>query len=193
MAINNKNLALSNDQTRAMKRFEDFVDNNNKIFILNGYAGTGKTTLVKEMIKWLGENSKPYCLLASTGRAAQILSSKTNVPASTVHGSIYVYKDFNQDVDKIVDERQNTGVDSKGQLYLDFKLLTVEAQQQIIYIVDEASMISDKKDTASFQATFGSGCLLHDLLLHDPKGKLCLWVTPASCHQSIKASLRHCR
>lgn len=160
-------------QERVIECFRKFMGIDKvRIYIIRGYAGTGKTTMVKELVKMLQEAGKNYKLLASTGRAAQILASKTSNEASTVHSCIYIYKDFNQDLDKIIDERERTGMDSSGQLYLDFGLSSVQnPDEQTFYIVDEASMISDEEDKNPHQARFGSGRLLNDLLNYDPMGK----------------------
>lgn len=164
---------LSHDQRCVMARFIEFINGSGSVFILKGYAGTGKTTMVKEMVKMLKDEKKPYRLLASTGRAAKILHDKTMEETSTVHSCIYTYSDFNQDLDKVVDERErNKGVDSTGQLLLNFTLSVVDnSNVTTYYIIDEASMVADEEDKSAFQAAFGSGRLLCDLLEHDPNGK----------------------
>lgn len=164
---------LTHDQKCVLARFIEFVNGSTKVFILKGYAGTGKTTMVNEMIKTLKESGETFCLLASTGRAAKILHDKTETETSTVHSCIYKYTDFNQDLDKVVEERErNKGVDSTGQLLLNFSLSVVnDNNKTTFYIVDEASMISDEEDKTAQQAAFGSGRLLFDLLEHDPNGK----------------------
>lgn len=154
-----------------MARFLEFVNGNGKVFILKGYAGTGKTTLVKEMIKQLHDMDINYRLLASTGRAAKVLSDKTEEKTSTVHSCIYKYDDFNQDIEKVADEREKTGVDSSGQLLLNFGLQVLKTESITVYFVDEASMVSDREEKLPMQAVFGSGRLLNDLLAHDSKGK----------------------
>ena len=164
-------IKLTHDQSCAMARFLEFVNGNGKVFILKGYAGTGKTTLVKEMIKQLCDMDINYRLLASTGRAAKVLSDKTEEKTSTVHSCIYKYDDFNQDIEKVADEREKTGVDSSGQLLLNFGLQVLETESITVYFVDEASMVSDREEKLPMQAVFGSGRLLNDLLAHDSKGK----------------------
>lgn len=184
-------IKLTHDQNCAMARFLEFVNGNGKVFILKGYAGTGKTTLVKEMIKQLCDMDINYRLLASTGRAAKVLSDKTEEKTSTVHSCIYKYDDFNQDIEKVADEREKTGVDSSGQLLLNFGLQVLETESITVYFVDEASMVSDREEKLPMQAVFGSGRLLNDLLAHDSKGKFVLLVTAASCHQCINISHLH--
>jgi ATP-dependent exoDNAse (exonuclease V) alpha subunit len=161
-------------QKRALSHLKEFIDSDHaRVFILKGYAGTGKTTLVKELIKILQEKKKSFKLLASTGRAAKILSNITDCPASTVHSEIYTYKDFNLDLENVADERASKKVDNHGQLYLEFELVTVLLNDNTIhfYIVDESSMIGDRKEKVAIQASFGSGRLLNDLLAYDANGK----------------------
>ncbi len=163
---------LSSDQKRALARFVEFVNNNDcKCFILKGYAGTGKTTTVKEMVEFLKSHNHIYKLLASTGRAAKILRDTTNIQTETVHGCIYVYSDFNQDIKKVAEEQKENKNNSQKPLLLDFSLVKDTEDKEVFYIIDEASMISDKKDRNSQQATFGSGRLLNDLFKHNSKGK----------------------
>lgn len=172
MSATNK-ISLTHDQRVVMARFMEFLNGTENVFILRGYAGTGKTTIVKEMIKLLNSHNASYHLLASTGRAAKILHDASNEQTSTVHSCIYKYVDFNQDLEKVVKERERTGVDSSGQLLLQFSLNPISEDEEgtRYYIVDEASMISDIAVGNETQATFGSGRLLKDLLSYDPSGK----------------------
>lgn len=152
----------------------EFIETNDRVFVLRGYAGTGKTTLVKTFIDELSERKHEYKLLASTGRAAKILSNITGCPATTVHSMIYKFQDFNQDLEKVVKQQEETGVDDSGQVYLTFQLVTLppgELEVKRFYIVDESSMIADMVDLNISQAAFGSGRLLKDLLDYDPVGK----------------------
>lgn len=168
----NKNItSLSEDQQRAMLRFLSFVDSDNKVFILSGYAGTGKTTIVREMIESLKKRGVPTYLLASTGRASKILSNATSGSTSTVHGLIYKFTDFNQDLNDMVTEDNQPIMDGSKQLLLQFALVEPEEYSAHYYFVDEASMVSDKADPLESQAHFGSGKLLQDLLRYDNQGK----------------------
>lgn len=139
--------------------------------MLRGYAGTGKTTLVKSFIDVLKENNREFVLLASTGRAAKILANATGCPAGTVHGLIYKFQDLNQDMEEFTKSVDAGQADECGQLYLNFDLCPVNLENERIYLVDEASMISDVVDVNDGQAMFGSGCLLSDLFAYDPTGK----------------------
>ena len=160
-------------QQRALERLNEFIASlSAKVFILKGYAGTGKTTLVREMIRLLKEKELSIILMASTGRAAKILSNVTGFSATTVHSGIYKYKDFNQNLETIAEERQKFKMDKSGQLYLQFELSSLpESDKQRFYIIDEASMVGNEQDKSAVQALFGSGQLLDDLFHYDPKGK----------------------
>ena len=168
-----KKISLTPNQEQVFNRFKWFIeDKNHKVFILNGYAGTGKTTLIRFFIDELCRQGKPYVLMASTGRAAKIVSNATGKKASTVHSVIYKFKDFNQDLEEVVNQEDQYGVDKTGQLYLTFAMVPVNnSHKQHFYLVDEASMVSDVKDPSANQALFGSGRLLADLLAYDPRGK----------------------
>jgi len=163
----------TDSQQQAIIKFAEFVNSaKERVFILKGYAGTGKTTLVKEFINRLQKNGKPFSLLASTGRAAKILSNIAGVTASTVHGEIYKFNDFNQDIESFASDIENKNI-IRSQLLLQFKIAGggEKNQKETIYIVDEASMISDEEDKDPVQAVYGSGRLLTDLFSYAPKGK----------------------
>lgn len=164
---------LTPNQQQVFDLLLDFIDNNEiSVFILCGYAGTGKTTMMKEVIRVLEDKKCAFSLLASTGRAAKILSNATGHSASTIHSLIYKFSDLNQDMNRLVDRREQEGVDKSGQLLLTFSLTPVNYQEgSRYYIIDESSMISDVIDKHATQANFGSGKLLADLLEFDRKGK----------------------
>ena len=83
-------MTLSQQQSQALERIRNFVtDKSQTVFILKGYAGTGKTTLIKNLIPDLSHLGKEVVLLAPTGRSAKVLSQKTTYPASTIHRAIY--------------------------------------------------------------------------------------------------------
>lgn len=167
-------LALKPNQAQAFERIKDFIRNSSgKVFILKGYAGTGKTTMMKVLIEELTRRNLPYSLMASTGRAAKILSNATHEKTSTIHGEIYTYKDLNQDLESVVSSRAGAGVDKTGQLLLIFERTVINNDDYDChyYIIDEASMISDKEDEKATQAMFGTGKLLEDLFYYDSKGK----------------------
>ena len=163
---------LKSQQAKAFATLIEFLINKDKkIFILKGYAGTGKTTLMSGLIKWLQKEKTPFALLASTGRAAKILSDKTKTKANTVHSHIYVFNALSEDLEAMSSLQQDMAVDDKGQINLLFGLRTINSNTEKIYIIDEASMISDELEKSTSFAKFGTGDLLNDILTYDPNGK----------------------
>ncbi|MDE5419453.1 AAA family ATPase [Labilibaculum sp. DW002] len=140
------------DQQRAIDCLADYVTNNDKqgVFLLKGYAGTGKTTLVSALVAVLDQLKINSVLLAPTGRAAKVLTFYSKKVAYTIHKKIY---------------RQKSLTDGFGEFSLDRNLHT-----NTVFIVDEASMISNYSHEAS---TFGSGCLLDDLVDYVSAGSNC--------------------
>jgi len=120
-----------------------------EIMLVKGYAGTGKTTLIKSLVKTLSALKQKSVLLAPTGRAAKVLTAYSGHPAWTIHKKIY---------------RQKSGSDGLGEFVLDRNL-----HKQTCFIVDEASMIGDR----SPNAFFGSGDLLRDLVDYVEAGSQC--------------------
>jgi exodeoxyribonuclease-5 len=120
-----------------------------EIMLVKGYAGTGKTTLLKSLVKTLSELKQKSVLLAPTGRAAKVLTAYSGHPAWTIHKKIY---------------RQKSGRDGLGEFVLDRNL-----HKNTCFIVDEASMIGDR----SPNTFFGSGDLLRDLLDYVEAGSQC--------------------
>ena len=121
---------------------------NKNIFILKGYAGTGKTTLVSSLIKSLPSIGKRSVLLAPTGRAAKVLSRYSKKKASTIHKKIYWIR-----------------TTKTGNTYITLKENT---HTNTIFIVDEASMIpEDSKDS------LGNRSLLKDLIQYIYEGVDC--------------------
>tara|TARA_B100000768_G_scaffold179277_1_gene196635 strand:- start:23 stop:1417 length:1395 start_codon:yes stop_codon:yes gene_type:complete len=118
-------LKPTNDQSFAIQGISEFLFNkkNINIFLLKGYAGTGKTTLMKTLVENLHHNKMSFCLLAPTGRAAKVLSKYTERKSSTIHKKIYYSK-----------------VDKSGNFKSTLKTNKVKNS---IFIIDEASMISD--------------------------------------------------
>ena len=170
--MSSKKIILTQHQQCAFDRMVEFIRNKSlQVFILKGYAGTGKTTMTRCLIEELERRNLPYKLLASTGRAAKILSNITDRETSTVHGLIYKYKGLNQDMEEVLSFREKQGKDNGCQLYLNFIQESVETDSEVYYLVDEASMIPDKEDKTASQAQFGSGRLLNDLLNYNAKGK----------------------
>ena len=117
------------------------------IFLLKGYAGTGKTSLVAAIVNALVSLEYKVVLLAPTGRAAKVFAGYAGQAAFTIHKKIY---------------RQKSSTDGEGLFNLGFN-----AGADTLFFVDEASMISN----ADGEGNFGSGCLLDDLIQYIYNGR----------------------
>lgn len=156
---------MSNLNKKAFERLKELLQQEQpQVIILKGPAGTGKTTLVKHLIQWLGEEEiAPHRLMASTGRAAKILRTKTGSEAFTVHSSIFAFVGLAGDEKDL--EFTQDGKMKDGENRLVFSLASNEDEpEDIIYIIDEASMISDVESGQTSFSEFGSGRLLADIL-----------------------------
>jgi exodeoxyribonuclease-5 len=120
------------------------------VFLLRGYAGTGKTTALSALVRVLDTLKTKTVLMAPTGRASKVLSRYAGKPATTIHKKIY---------------RQQTVTDVYGKFALDRNLHT-----NTVFIIDEASMISNASQE---QNTFGSGNLLSDVIEYIQSGDNC--------------------
>jgi len=144
---------LTSSQQTAFDKIKDFLGNDSDIFVLKGYAGTGKTHLIKHITRYLDDNKKPCEVLAPTGRAAKVLRDRIG-KGMTIHRLI-----FNLDI-ICTKEDENDESTSSYQLYFPI----VEQPQDLqILIIDESSMISNVESKNDY-LRFGSGVLLHDLL-----------------------------
>jgi ATP-dependent exoDNAse (exonuclease V) alpha subunit len=166
------NIKLTTSQENVLNQIIDFVNNpNDRVFILKGYAGTGKTTLMRFLILRLEEEKKDYRLLASTGRAAKVLAnlSNRNGSTSTIHSMVYSFNGLNKEYD----EKEEPVVDKDGQLFLVFEPSRLNESEvpETVYIIDEASMVSDVITKNVTQAKFGEGRLLKELLDYDKRPK----------------------
>ena len=121
-----------------------------RIFILNGYAGTGKTSIIAAFVATLKKLRIKPVMLAPTGRAAKVMARHTGLGASTIHKKIY---------------RQKSSADPEPGFSLDFN-----REKDACFIVDEASMLSASADAGS---PFGSGSLLDDLFRYVRQGTRC--------------------
>lgn len=130
------------DQMHALDVFERFMTDSDErcVMILRGSAGTGKTSLASVIVRTLLDLQYKISLLAPTGRAAKVFSLNSGQPAATIHRSIYR-------------ERTFAGLDGKFNL-------NANLYRNRLFLIDEASMIS----LTSVNSTFGSGCLLDDLI-----------------------------
>ena len=141
------------DQAIVMAKLVTFVFRavGREVFLLKGYAGTGKSSLVGALVKTLSQYSMKSVLLAPTGRAAKVFGLYANTPAYTIHKKIYRQKSFSPDM---------TGF-----------TLTDNRHKQTLFIVDEASMLSSHSGSDS--TIFGSGSLLDDLVKYVRSGRNC--------------------
>jgi ATP-dependent exoDNAse (exonuclease V) alpha subunit len=84
-----KHLNLSKGQETALTKLVAFIDGPVPVFMLKGYAGSGKTTILKGLVDYLSDIEKDFVLMAPTGRAAKVIREKTGQEAFTIHKSIY--------------------------------------------------------------------------------------------------------
>lgn len=149
-----KNLGYvpTDDQSEALKKIAGYICDNGDdiIFLMTGYAGTGKTSLISSTVKTLDLLRIKSVLLAPTGRAAKVLASFAGKQAFTIHKKIY---------------RQKSSKDGMGSFVLDRNM-----HRSTCFIVDEASMVSNSSNDISL---FGSGKLLDDLLEYVFSGADC--------------------
>ncbi len=139
-------------QKKVVEKLSEYLSSSDysRIFVLNGYAGTGKTTLISALVAVLRETGVKSVLLAPTGRAAKVLTRYSGQQAFTIHKRIY---------------RQRTNADYESKYSLD-----MNKEQGAVFIVDEASMLSDSSGDGQI---FGSGSLLEDLITYVRKGRDC--------------------
>ena len=141
-------LEPTDGQATVMYHLSAFLlsEKENPTYILRGYAGTGKTSLVKALVKTLPQIMMRYVLMAPTGRAAKVLSSYTRQNASTIHRRIY-----------------------QAQTFPDGSIRMARSENKsknTLFIVDEASMIGEQNE-------FGGKSLLDDLLEYVFSGEQC--------------------
>lgn len=137
-----------------LQHIADFVTNDqqDQIYVLKGYAGTGKTTLISSVVNHLRYVNRSSVLLAPTGRAAKVMSNYSQRQAFTIHKHIYYPKPSS----------------SGGTMQFSMK---VNRFRNTIFIVDEASMISDS--SASDSGMYPHGSLLDDLIYYVYSGQNC--------------------
>lgn len=165
-----KIITLTDSQKNVLDALLDFVKSKTeRVFILNGYAGTGKTTLMRFFVNELNKQKKTTQMLAPTGRAAKVLCNLSGNPADTIHSLIYKFSSLNKDLSSY--DNNDLTIEKTGQLFLDFKPTKLDEAtvEPTIYIIDEASMISDIEENNIVQAKFGSGKLLTELLNYDKR------------------------
>jgi len=144
---------LTNQQQQVFSAIKDFMDGDASVFILKGYAGTGKTTMVKVIAEYLAQSREVY-LMAPTGRAARVLSAKTGRLAVTIHKAIY---------EKACVVSKNVKDVAEAEFKFVFPVRKNEYGGKIVAIVDEASMVCSRKiEHELFE--FGTDNLMEDLL-----------------------------
>lgn len=153
LLIRNFGFECTNDQFVFFEKFSKFIhpQSSDFIFILRGYAGTGKTTLVKTLNKSLPQIKKNLVLLAPTGRAAKVLAKSAGLYASTIHRRIYAQESTDGRVfsfSRAVNKSKNT-----------------------LFVIDEASMISGQLQLDGNM--FAGSNLLSDLLEYVEAGENC--------------------
>ena len=139
-------------QNIGLQQLSNFIFNKatNELFVLKGYAGTGKTTIIGVIVKNLWKAQKKAVLLAPTGRAAKVISNYSQNEAFTIHKKIYVPRS-----------------EKNGKISF---VLAPNKHKKTLFIVDEASMISDITNQAKL---FGTGALLDDLIQYVYSGFQC--------------------
>ena len=137
----NFQFSFTREQEKIIQEVSEFITSigTRKIFLLKGYAGTGKTTLISSLVNSLSFIGKKFSLLAPTGRAAKVLSNYSKKDASTIHRKIY-WINSNKSGNTNIKLKENT-------------------HSNTIFIVDEASMITESSDKG-----FGNRSLLDDLI-----------------------------
>ena len=128
-------------QEALLRQTADFVTCDDDILVVNGYAGTGKTTAISAVISVMSEYKIKTVLLAPTGRAAKVLSCYSGNPAFTIHKHIY--------------RQKSVGGDGFGQF-----TLAPNKDKDALFIVDEVSLIGIDSSSQQASTAFGSGNLL---------------------------------
>ncbi|MBC8486424.1 MAG: AAA family ATPase [Bacteroidetes bacterium] len=144
----------TNNQERLINKLSEFlfIKKDKAIFVLKGYAGTGKTTVVSSIVKNLNYTGKKSVLLAPTGRAAKVLSTYSGKKAFTIHKKIYLLATKND-----------------GSVRL---TLARNIHKNTIFLVDEASMIPDNSVSPDM-SLFSRRNLLEDLINYVYEGENC--------------------
>ena len=148
--LNNFGFTPTEGQAKVLYHLSAFIltEKERPLYLLRGYAGTGKTTLVSTLVKTLPQIGMRYQLLAPTGRAAKVMCSYTGKPASTLHRKLYRFQAV-----------------ANGELRM---TRDVNKHKNTVFIVDECSMISDQGDGYSW-----SRSLLDDLIEYVFSGSCC--------------------
>ena len=168
-----QNISLTSDQQIAVELINTFLESEYNVFMLKGYAGTGKTTLIKGLVSYLEEQKKIFQVMAPTGRAAKILRQKTKY-GLTIHKSIYKFDD--------VDFSKDSSGKLENESYKIIYPLNNLMIENSVLIIDEASMITSRLSEHPI-FIFGTDILLNDLLTyakpHNLKTKIIFVGDPA--------------
>ncbi len=149
---------LTADQERCISALDGFLaDETQRVFLLKGYAGTGKTFLAGGLTEFLLAQGRMFSLAAPTGRAAKVIAKKTGRSARTIHSLIYDYSDMT--------EPTEDDDDGSATFKMIAKVRNNEDPIDAVTIIDEASLVSNVYSETEFFRS-GSGHLLHDLILH---------------------------
>ncbi len=146
-------MELTTQQNIVFEQIKAFLDSDASVFILRGYAGTGKTTMVKVIADYI-KQSRQLAMMAPTGRAARVLATKTGHKAVTIHKAIYAKAHIEPKKVKDIAESEYKFV---------FPINESENGGNIVAIVDEASMVCSRKIEHEL-FIFGTDNLMEDLL-----------------------------
>lgn len=148
-------MELTTQQNKVFEQIKAFLNSDASVFILRGYAGTGKTTMVKVVADYITQ-SRQLTMMAPTGRAARVLSVKTGYKATTIHKAIY-------EKAHIVPKKVKDIAESEFKFM--FPIHQSENGGNIVAIVDEASMVCSRKIEHEL-FVFGTDNLMDDLLTY---------------------------
>ena len=146
-------MELTNQQNKVFEQIKVFLNSDASVFILRGYAGTGKTTMVKVIADYI-EQTRQLAMMAPTGRAARVLAMKTGHTATTIHKAIY---------SKAHVEPKKVKNIAESEFKFVFSINNSENRGNIVAIVDEASMVCSRKIEHEL-FMFGTDNLMEDLL-----------------------------
>ena len=144
---------LTNQQNKVFGQIKAFLNSDASVFILRGYAGTGKTTMVKVIADYI-EQTRQLAMMAPTGRAARVLAMKTGHTATTIHKAIY---------SKAHVEPKKVKNIAESEFKFVFSINNSENGGNIVAIIDEASMVCSRKIEHEL-FMFGTDNLMEDLL-----------------------------
>lgn len=152
LILQNFGLKPTTDQAKVIESLCQFIlsPDSNSIFLLKGFAGTGKTSLVSALVKTMKQLDRECTLMAPTGRAAKVFSFYAEHPAFTIHKRIYRQKSIDKD---------------------SIFTLNYNMRQNLLFICDEASMIANDEYTSG--SLYGTGRLLDDMVHFVYGGKGC--------------------